>query len=180
MKMKFIYLMRQLNEGFGIFEDVGKRWENNQLLWVNRRKKKRAVAHVLSVKFENASKGWLSDFERPILEKNLKFYRFCFIISINTDRGGKVEKGSDDRFLSSPKNIIVTVFNKMRLFFNEFKKEILRKKAETHQRSGRSFVASLLDNHIISYFRAIENIDKKVDKLDNKILTNLKALSIFK
>lgn len=171
MKIK-VYLFDKsgLNEELNFTDDVGKKIKNNQLLWVNiLERKKETLAHVLSVlKFENAPiKSILNDFERPVLEKFEKFYRF-FIISINTDESGKIEKIPIDFIVS--KNIIVTVFEKQADYFNEFKN---LDKGETHigGLDTESFVASLLDLHVVSYFRAVEVIERKADRLDNKILT---------
>lgn len=171
MKIK-VYLFDKdgLNEELDFSEDVVKKVRNNQLLWVNvLERKKETLAFVLSIlKFENAPiKSILSDFERPVLEKFEKFYRF-FIISINTDESGKIEKIPIDFIVS--KNIIVTIFEKEVDYFNEFKN---LDRGETHigGLDTESFVASLLDLHVVSYFRAVEVIEKKVDKLDNKILT---------
>ncbi len=171
MKIK-VYLFDRdgLDKALDFTEDVGKKVGNNQLLWVNiLERKKETIIRVLSVlKFENAPiKDILSDFERPILEKFEKFYRF-FIVSINTDESGKIEKVPIDFIVA--KNIIVTVFTKEADYFDEFKN---LEKGETHigGLDTESFVASLLDLHVVSYFRAVEIIERKVDKLDNKILT---------
>lgn len=149
-----------------VFEKIGK----NQLLWVRvGERKKETVLHVLSVlQFENAPvKGILSDFERPKLEKFENFYRF-FINSVNTQETGKIEKAALDFIVS--RNIVVTIYDKEPEYFSEFAN---LDSGEKHigGLDTESFVASLLDLHIVSYFRAIELIEKKVDKLDYRILT---------
>lgn len=54
-------------------------------------------------------------------------------------------------------------------YFQEFRD---REKGETQLGSldAESFVVTLLDLHIVSYFRALESIEHIVDKMDDKIL----------
>ncbi len=164
MKVKvYLFDKNGLDKELDFTEDVGKKVEDNQILWVNvLERKKETVMRVLSVlKFENAPiKDILSDFERPVLERFEKFYRF-FIVSINTDQSGKIEKVPIDFIVA--KNTIVTVFTKEADYFDEFKN---LEKGETHigGLNTESFIASLLDLHVVSYFRAVEIIEGRVDK----------------
>lgn len=149
--------------------NVGKKLDSNQLLWINvLERKKETLLHVFStLNFADAPlKDILGDFERPKLERFENFYRF-FINSVNTNQDGKIEKVPIDFIVS--KNIIVSVYNKEVDYFNEFRN---LEKGETHigELDTESFIASLLDMHLVNYFRAVEMIERKVDKLDSRIL----------
>lgn len=151
-------------------ENVCRKIENNQLLWINiLERKKETLLHVFSVlEFDNAPiKDILGDFERPKLEKFENFYRF-FVNSVNTTDVGKIEKIPIDFIVS--KNIIVSIFTKDVGYFNEFRN---LESGETHigELDTESFIASLLDMHLVNYFRAVEMIERKVDKLDSRILS---------
>ena len=142
----------------------------NKLLWVKVcERKKETLLHVLKIlKFEHAPvKSVLSDFERPKLEKFSYYYRF-FINSINIEQAEKIEKAAVDFIVS--KNIVLTVFDKEPEYFSEYA-NLDRGETYIGGLDTESFIASLLDLHIVSYFRAIELIEKKVDKLDHRILT---------
>ena len=67
------------------------------------------------------------------------------------------------------KNFLVTVHDGEVEYFANFRK---REKGETQfgELSAESFVAALLDLHVVSYFQALDTIEKRVDKLDSKIL----------
>lgn len=157
---------RELKLVEGICEQVS----DEHILWINvSERKQETLDHVFSVlKFRDAPIYDISkNLERPKLEKFEHFYRF-FLISIGSNDSGDFEMTPIDFVIA--KNIIVTVHNGTVEFLKEFTD---LEKGETHigELDTESFVASLLDLHIVGYFRAIEKIEKKIDKLDNKILT---------
>jgi magnesium/cobalt transport protein CorA len=67
------------------------------------------------------------------------------------------------------KNFIVTIHDDEVDFFVELRK---RERGETvlGDLSSESFVATLLDLHIVSYFEALYAVERQVDKLDSQIL----------
>jgi Mg2+ and Co2+ transporters len=67
------------------------------------------------------------------------------------------------------RNFVITVHDGMIDYFEEFRR---REKGETQfgQLDAESFVATLVDLHIVSYFRVLDEIDKRVDKLDSHVL----------
>jgi magnesium/cobalt transport protein CorA len=67
------------------------------------------------------------------------------------------------------KNFIVTIHDDEVDYFAELRR---REMGETMfgELSSESFVATLLDLHVVSFFRALEAIERQVDKLDSKIL----------
>lgn len=157
---------RELEFAEGICEQVS----NDHILWVNISERDlETLKFVFSIlKFKNAPiHDILKNFERPKLEKFEHFYRF-FIVSMESAAESEFEVVPVDFVVA--KNIVVTIHNGKVGFLEEFKDV---EKGETHigKLDTESFVASLLDLHIVGYFRAMERIEKKVDRLDNKILT---------
>ena len=83
------------------------------------------------------------------------FYQF-FIVAVNI--------GADDKLSPIPidfvagKNFVIAIHDEPVEYFKEFSE---REKGETHigELDAESFVAALLDFHIVSYFRALEVID---------------------
>src|SRR3954469_13892012 len=67
------------------------------------------------------------------------------------------------------KNFVMTIHDDEVDYFVDFRK---REMGETMfgQLSSESFVATLLDLHLVSYFQAVAAIERQVDKLDAKIL----------
>jgi magnesium transporter len=67
------------------------------------------------------------------------------------------------------KNFIVTIHDDEVDFFADFRRRE-RGYSMFGRLSSESFVATLLDLHIVSYFQALGAIERHVDKLDSKIL----------
>ena len=67
------------------------------------------------------------------------------------------------------KNFVITIHDGEVDYFADFRQ---REKGETQfgRLSSESFVATLLDLHIVSYFHALSVLEKRVDKLDSQIL----------
>ncbi len=71
-------------------------------------------------------------------------------------------------------NFVVTVHDGEVEYFSEFRR---REKGETQwgELDAERFLAILLDLHIVSYFNAMEELERRVDKFDEKVLkTDLK------
>jgi magnesium/cobalt transport protein CorA len=102
----------------------------------------------------------------PTLIKFDEFFHF----SVNS-----VMLHSDESPLKFPidflvgKNFIVTIHDDEVDFFADFRQ---RERGDSMfgQLSSESFVATLVDLHIVSYFHALNAIERHVDKLDSKIL----------
>jgi magnesium/cobalt transport protein CorA len=141
----------------------------NQLLWINiLGREKDAVAEAVSdlgLKNVPLHKVLITS-ERPKIEIFEDFYRF-FIISVKVSDNGEISKIPIDFLVG--KNYVITVNDGEVEFFKEL---TAREKTETHLGGldAESFVAMLLDLHIVTYFRALEEIEEKVDKLDHRIL----------
>lgn len=142
---------------------------DNQLLWINLLNREEETleyaARVLNLK-NLPVKKILKVSARPSLEKFGNFYRF-FIVS--------VEYGSENTVNLIPidfivgKNFVITVHSGAVGYYSEF---IESDRGETliGGLDAESFVASLLDLHIVTYFRVMEKIENQIDKLDEKIL----------
>ena len=166
----YLYDSRGRDRELEFTEDIFQNIKEDQLIWINvSERKKETLEYVFSIlKFKNAPiRDILKNLERPKLEKFENFYRF-FLISIEAKDDNKFEVVPIDFVIA--KNIVVTIHDREVQFLEEFKDV---EKGETHigELDTESFIASLLDLQIVGYFRAMEKIESRVDKLDHKILT---------
>lgn len=171
MKIKaYLYDASGKNEEVEFGEEVCRRLNDKQLLWVVvLERNKETIEHVNSiVGFDDAPIDRLvNEFERPNLDKYENFYRF-FINSVDIGESGTIIRVPIDFLVG--KNIVLTVHGGDVRYFDEFRN---LDEGETHigELDAESFIASLLDLHIVSYFRVIEAIEHKVDRFDDRILT---------
>lgn len=158
------------NQELEFSESICQQLDDSQLLWVNllERKKESVEKVAATLRFKNAPvKEILSEYERPKLDKFEHFYRL-FINSVKTDSKGNLKRLPIDFLVA--KNVVITVHEGEVEYFESF---INLEKGEKHigEMDAESFIATLMDLHIDTYFQAIEVIEQKVDRLDNKILT---------
>ncbi len=142
---------------------------DKHLLWVNVLQRNREVIeHIGTVlQLKNIPfKSIMNISERPRLEKFPDFYRF-FIVSVEFDKNHNLSLIPIDFIVG--KNFVITIHEGYVKYYKEF---IEGEKGETHlgELDAESFVVSLLDLHIVTYFRALEKIEQSVDKMDNRIL----------
>lgn len=143
--------------------------EENQLLWVNVLKRDEELLEKVaaSLKVENVPcRAIIDDSGRPELDRFDTFFRFCVDSVINR------EDKTFDRLMVDyivGKNFVVTIHEGDVEYFEDFRK---REKGETPfgDLDAESFVATLLDLNIASYFRALEDIEHRVDQIDERIL----------
>ena len=142
---------------------------DKQLLWVNILERDEAtlkkVASVLHL--ENVPlRGVLRVYERPKIYKFADFYHF-FIISVETGEGGALRSIPIDFLVG--KNFVVTVHDGDVKYLQDF---VRRERGESQigELDAESFVATMLDLHIASYFRVLERVEHQVDKMDERIL----------
>ncbi|HUR98888.1 MAG TPA: CorA family divalent cation transporter [Pyrinomonadaceae bacterium] len=151
-------------------EDVDiRKLKSNQLLWINVLERDeqtlRRVAKTVSlegVPFRTVMKTE----DRPRIENYGHFFRFS-ISSVRIEKGKSPMIVMIDYIVG--KNFVVTVHEGEIEYFEEFRK---REKGETEigRLDAESFLATLLDLHIVSYFHAMEEIEQRVDKFDERIL----------
>jgi magnesium/cobalt transport protein CorA len=151
-------------------EDICRNIGDDQLLWITVLERKQEIIEqvVEALSLKNAPvKDILRHKERPKLEKFENFYRI-FVVSVNGEKNKKLEIIPIDFIVKT--NVIVTIHDGGVEFFEEYRDS---DKGETQlgRLNTESFIASLLDLHLVSYFKALENLEEKVDKLDEMILT---------
>lgn len=143
--------------------------KENQLLWINvlPRDEKAVEKAVTLLDLKNVPvHSILNNSERPKAEIFEEFYRF-FIISVKTTKDGKIEKVPIDFLVG--KNYVITIHDEKVDYFKNYTE---LEKGETHigELDAESFVAALLDLHIVSYFCVLEEIEERVDNLNEKVL----------
>ena len=144
--------------------------DENKLLWIDVLKRDadlvRTVADKLKLKNVPIA-SMVSEPTRPVIENFDSFFRFS-IHSIEKPDSGRAPKRLPVDYIVGP-DLVITVHDGEVEEFAEFHK---REKGET-QLGGldaESFVATLVDFHIVSYFRVLDEIEKRVDKLDANVL----------
>jgi magnesium/cobalt transport protein CorA len=143
--------------------------KERQLLWINVKKRDpetlRRAANA--VKLEDVPFHVITQTERrPRIENYDKFFRFS-ISSVRMEENKRPETIRIDYIVGD--NFLLTVHEGEIEYFNEFRK---REKGETQigQLDAESFLATLLDLHIVSYFQAMEEVERRVDVFDENIL----------
>lgn len=164
-----------LYDAAGHDEEVGledidiEKLEEQQLLWVNVLTRDEALLGEVTaaLKVEHVPcKKVIDDTSRPDIDRFEHFFRFC-VDSVVTNKNAPPERLMIDYIVG--KNFIVTVHKGEVEYFEEFRK---REKGETPlgELDAESFLATLLDLNIVSYFRAIEELERRVDEIDERIL----------
>lgn len=143
--------------------------EETQLLWVDipARDSKSLEQVVSALDLKKAPvKSVLSISKRPKIDRFEDFFRF-FIVSVKIDVSGQLQRLPIDFLVG--KNFILSIHDEEIPYFREF---FDLEEGETHigELDAESFVAVLLDLHIVSYFCALEKIEETVDELDTRVL----------
>ncbi len=141
----------------------------NQLLWINIPHRKEEIIEkvVSTLSLRNVPvKSILNETERPKVDIFDDFYRI-FIISVKAENSEKVKKLPIDFLVG--KNFVITIHNGNVDYFDELRES---EKGETNlgELDVESFITTLLDLHIVSYFRVLEEIEERVDELDETVL----------
>jgi magnesium transporter len=148
--------------------DVGS-LDESKLLWVTVLKRDDAiiadVASQLGVEHIPV-RSVVEGSSRPKVVKFGEFYHFS-VNSVMLLAEGIPAKYPLDFVVGN--NFVITIHDGEVDYFVDFRQ---REKGETQfgRLSAESFVATLLDLHIVSYFHALDVLEKRVDKLDSRIL----------
>ena len=150
-------------------ENILERLNDKQLLWINiLEREEETIKHAVEVLHleKVPMKGILRISERPKIFKFKEFYHF-FIISVEMNEESKLRPIPIDFLVG--KNFVITVHDGDVNYLQEFAK---REKGEAGigELDAESFVATMLDLHIASYFRVLEDIEEIVDRMDDRIL----------
>ena len=146
-----------------------KKLKDRQLLWVTILKRDEKlitdVAAALSIE-DVPLKSILKTEERPKIDTFDNFYRI-FIVSVETRKNRELKRVPIDLLVGE--NFIISIHDGSVDYFTKFRK---REKGETNigELNAESFLMSLLDLHLLSYFRALEAIEEQVDHFDEQIL----------
>jgi len=150
-------------------ENILERLNDKQLLWINiLEREEETIKHAVEVLHleKVPMKGILRISERPKIFKFKEFYHF-FIISVQMNEESKLRPIPIDFLVG--KNFVITVHDGDVNYLQEFAR---REKGEAGigELDAESFVATMLDLHIASYFRVLEDIEEIVDRMDDRIL----------
>jgi Mg2+ and Co2+ transporter CorA len=148
--------------------DIGGLAEN-QLLWVSVSKRDtdllEKVTSALNVKNVPCGKV-VKDSGTLEIDRFETFFRLC-VDSVITEENRPPKRLMVDYIVG--KNFIVTIHEGDLSYFKDFRD---REKGETPygDLDAESFLATLLDLNIVSYFIAVDEIERRVDKMDERIL----------
>jgi magnesium/cobalt transport protein CorA len=143
--------------------------KRSHLLWVNILKRDEELIKQVTARLELENipiKAIMNLTERPKLDNFDNYYRFS-TSSVEYTKNGNLRRVPICYLVG--KNFILTVHDGDIDYFLEFRD---REKGETQigDMDAESFLATLLDLHLVTYFRALEKIEDAVDKLDVEIL----------
>jgi Mg2+ and Co2+ transporter CorA len=165
----YLYDAKGHDEEVSLDEVDAEELKENQLLWVNVYRRDEAllnsVAEALNVKNVPCKKV-IKDSGPLDIDRFETFFRFC-VDSVVTQKDSSPERLMVDYIVG--KNFVVTIHEGELEYFEEFRK---REKGETPmgELDAESFLATLLDLNIVSYFRAVDEIERRVDRSDELIL----------
>jgi magnesium/cobalt transport protein CorA len=150
-------------------EDTIGELNDKQLLWVNilERDEETVKQVTRTLNLDNVPiKGILRTTERPKIYKFKDYYHF-FIVSVEMDEENRLRRIPIDFIVGE--NFVITVHEGDVNYLQEFAK---RERGENNigELDTESFVGTMLDLHIVSYFRVLEDIEATVDRLDTIIL----------
>lgn len=156
---------KQINLENSVVENLNDR----QLLWVNiLERDEEAIKRTAAIlQLENVPlKNILTIRQRPHISKYRNFYHF-FVVSVALGENEKIRPIPIDFLVG--KNFVITVHDGDVEYLQRFTEQ---DEGETQlgELDAESFVATMLDLHIASYFRVLEEIEKEVDKIDVEIL----------
>ena len=165
----YLYDARGHDEELSLDEVDIEKLNGDQLLWVNVLKRDESLLGEVTaaLKVEHVPcKAVVRDSGPLDLDRFETFFRFC-VDSVVTKEDESPQRLMVDYIVG--KNFVVTVHEGEVEYFNEFRK---REKGETPlgELDAESFLATLLDLNIVSYFRAVDEIERRVDRADELVL----------
>lgn len=165
----YLYDEAGCDEEISVDEIDVEKLKPKQLLWVNILSRDvDLLEKIVSALNVQGIPSWkvVDDTMRPDIDRFGKFFRFS-VASVVTKENAPPERLLIDYVVG--KNFVLTVHDGEVEYFKEFRD---REKGETPigELDAESFLATLLDLNIVSYFRAIEEIESRVDDMDERIL----------
>jgi magnesium/cobalt transport protein CorA len=143
--------------------------DEKQLLWVNvlTRERDNFCAVIGRLKLNNVPiDSVLADTARPTLAAFEDFLWFS-VDAVATRQGASPERVKIDYIVG--KNFVITIHEGRVEYFEDFRD---REKGETRlgELDAESFVAKLLDLNVVSYFTALDELERRVDRMDERVL----------
>lgn len=148
--------------------DIGK-LDEKQLLWINvsRREAQLLDRVTRQLGIKNVPCGSvIDDTTRPEIERFDDFFRFC-VDSVAYESGRSPERVMLDFIVG--KNYVVTVHSGKLDYLDDFRQRD-QGESQLGELDAESFVASLLDLNVVTYFNALEKLEREVDELDETVL----------
>jgi len=140
----------------------------NQLLWIDLITSEvdeiRQVAGMLKLPPE-ATETLLQPIPRPRLE----YYERFALLNIDVLQDADAGFGNAELDFVVASNLVLTVHREPIDFLSSFERRV-RGDSQLGELNASAFLATLLDWHITSYFRAVEKLEAEVDKLDEAAL----------
>ena len=165
----YLYDAKGHDEEIGLDEVDVERLKENQLLWVSVHRRDEALLNTVTGKLNVNNvpcKKVIKDSGPLDIDRFESFFRFC-VDSVVTEKDSSPERLMVDYIVG--KNFVVTIHEGEVEYFEEFRK---REKGETPlgKLEAEGFLATLLDLNIVSYFHAVDEIERRVDRVDELIL----------
>ncbi|HZT42215.1 MAG TPA: magnesium transporter CorA family protein [Chthonomonadaceae bacterium] len=140
----------------------------SQLLWIDLEafdeSEVRQVGALLGLKRES-----IYDLLQPVRRPRLDNYGSYFQLSIDTIREADHRYGAAELDFIVGENYVVTAHREPVAFLKSFDQRI-KGDSQLGQLDASSFLASLLDWHVTSYFRVVESLETQIDRLDELAL----------
>ena len=165
----YLYDAKGKDEELKIEEVNLQKLNDRQLLWIDIGERDRQMIEQIVGRLgieDVPIHSIIKDSSRPKVDKFEDFFRF-FIVSVQFDEKDKLRQLKIDFVVG--KNYVISIHDGEIDYFKEFRD---RENGETHigELDAESFIATLIDLHIVSYFRALEDIENRVDRFDEKVL----------
>lgn len=165
----YLYDAKGHDEEVSLDEIDVEQLKENQLLWVNVHKRDEKVLGKVTTALKVADvpcKAVVRDAGLLDIDRFETFFRFC-VDSVITRENESPQRLMVDYIVG--KNFVVTVHEGEVEYFTEFRK---REKGETPlgKLDAESFLATLLDLNVVSYFRAVDELERRVDMMDEGVL----------
>ena len=143
--------------------------KENQLLWVNIHRRDEDLLNSATAKLnvQNVPCKKVIKESGPLdIDRFETFFRFC-VDSVVTRKDEPPERLMVDYIVG--KNFVVTIHEGEVEYFEEFRN---REKGETPlgELDAEGFLATLLDLNIVSFFHAVDEIERRVDQVDELVL----------
>jgi magnesium transporter len=164
-----LYDARRADKKIELDELGNETLRDDKLLWIDIEERSTDILNAVieQLDLENVPcEAIIAESPRPRVANFEDFFHFS-VDSVATTENEPPRKLPIDFVVGA--NFVISVHEGSVKYFEEFRN---REKGETRfgALDAESFVAALMDRHIVSYFRGIEYIESQVDDLDDKVI----------